>query len=83
MSPVFMWGSTISHALLLCGTVAGAGFRCLGLLPLSGPGDMNTAGEEFLKSLDNRIHSTAKEARGRNVRIHKEFIIFSFNVTQI
>ncbi len=29
VSPVFMWGSTISHALLLCGTVGGAGFRCL------------------------------------------------------
>ncbi len=90
---VFIWGSTISHTLLLCGTVGGAGFRCLGLLPLSSPGDMNTAGEEFLecsrffslflKSLDNQIHSTAKEARGRNGSIHKEVFNFSFNVTQV
>ncbi len=28
--PVFMWGSTISNALFLCGTVEGAGFRVWG-----------------------------------------------------
>ncbi len=32
VSPVFRWGSTISRALFLSGTVWGAGFRYLGLL---------------------------------------------------
>ncbi len=39
VSPFFSWGSTKSHAL----------YRGLGLLPLSSPEDMSTAGEEFLE----------------------------------
>ncbi len=93
VSPLFRLGSTISHALSLCGTVWGAGFRCLGLLPLSSPRDMSTAGEEFLecsclfswllKSLDNRINCITEEARGRNRSIHKKYFIFSLDVTLI
>ncbi len=85
--------STIRHALFLCGMIWGAGFRCLGLLLLSSPGDMNMAGKEFLecscllswflKSLDNRIHSIAEEARGRKGSIHMKVFILPFNIAQI